>query len=114
MIESGRWHDGRLWFAHRGAGDVLAVDLLGRAEVMASGPTGMGWAIAWLPEGGLLVSGEDLALVRPDGSTGRYSEQGGNEVIVDPAGHVYSTSPGAVNPQRGGSAWSRRTARPAR
>jgi len=26
MIESGRWHDGRLWFAHWGAGEVLAVD----------------------------------------------------------------------------------------
>ena len=48
----------------------------------------MGWAIDWLPDGGLLVSGEDLAIsirtVQP-----RYSEQGGNEVVVDPAGHVY-------------------------
>ncbi|MGO4592152.1 SMP-30/gluconolactonase/LRE family protein, partial [Paenarthrobacter sp. 2TAF44] len=74
---------------HWGAGEVLAVDLLGQTEVMASGPTRMGWAIDWLPDGGLLVSGEDLALVRPDGSTDRYSEQGGNEVIVDPAGHIY-------------------------
>ena len=49
----------------------------------------MGWAIDWLPNGGLLVSGEDLALNDPNGATKRYSEQGGNEVIVDPVGHVY-------------------------
>jgi sugar lactone lactonase YvrE len=89
MIESGRWHDGRLWFAHWGAGEVLAVDLMGQTEVVAAGRTSMGWALDWLPDGGLLVSGEDLALVQPDGSTRRYSEQGGNEVVVDPAGHVY-------------------------
>jgi sugar lactone lactonase YvrE len=88
-IESGRWHDGRLWFAHWGAGEVLAVDLMGQTEVVAAGRTSMGWALDWLPDGGLLVSGEDLALVQPDGSTRRYSEQGGNEVVVDPAGHVY-------------------------
>ena len=34
MIESGRWHDGRLWFAHWGAGEVVAVDLRGQIEVM--------------------------------------------------------------------------------
>lgn len=89
MVESGRWHDGRLWFAHWGVGEVLAVDLRGRVEVVAPGPARMGWAIDWLPDGALLVSGEDLARVAPDGSVDRYSEQGGNEVVVDPAGHVY-------------------------
>jgi sugar lactone lactonase YvrE len=89
MIESGRWHDGRLWFAHWGAGEVMAVDLQGRTEVVASGRTTMGWAIDWLHDGGLLVSGEDLTLTHPDGSSERYSAQGGNEIVVDPAGHVY-------------------------
>ena len=89
MVELGRWHNGRLWFAHWGAGEVVAVDLLGQTEVMAPGRTTMGWAIDWLPNGGLLVSGEDLALNDPNGATKRYSEQGGNEVIVDPVGHVY-------------------------
>ena len=89
MIESGRWHDGRLWFAHWGAGEVVAVDLRGQIEVMAAGRTTMGWAIDWLPNGDLLVSGEDLALTHPDGSTERYSGQGGNEVVVDPAGRVF-------------------------
>jgi len=89
MIESGRWHDGRLWFAHWGAGEVVAVDLQGRTEVMAPGRMTMGWAIDWLPDAGLLVSGEDLALRHPDGSTEKYSGQGGNEIVVDPTGRVY-------------------------
>ena len=40
MVESPRWHDGRLWFPHWGTPAILAVDLEGNAEVMASGPSG--------------------------------------------------------------------------
>ena len=89
MVESGRWHDGRLWFAHWGSGEVVAVDLDGRADVVGPGRDTMGWSIAWLPDGRLLVSGEELTRVEPDGSTVRHSPQGGNELAVDPAGHVY-------------------------
>ena len=89
MVESGRWHDGRLWLAHWGSGEVIAVDLDGRKEVVAPGRNTMGWSIAWLPDGRLLVSGADLTRVEPDGSTVRHSPQGGNELVVDPAGHVF-------------------------
>ena len=89
MVESARWHDGRLWFAHWGSGEVAAVDLDGRSEVVAPGRTRMGWAIDWLPDGRLLVSGEELTRIEPDGSAVRHSSQGGNELVVDPAGHVY-------------------------
>ena len=89
MVESARWHDGRLWFAHWGSGEVLAVDLDGRSEVVAPGRASMGWAIDWLPDGRLLVSGEELTRIEPDGSAVRHSPQGGNEVVVDPVGHVY-------------------------
>ncbi|MGW5919320.1 SMP-30/gluconolactonase/LRE family protein [Nocardia fluminea] len=89
MVESGRWHDGRLWFAHWGGGEVVAVDLDGHSEVVAPGRDTMGWSIDWLPDGRLLVSGEVLTSVEPDGSTVRYSAQGGNELVVDPAAHVY-------------------------
>lgn len=89
MVESGRWHDGRLWFAHWGSGEVLAVDLDGRTEVVAPGRDTMGWSIAWLPDGRLLVSGQELTRVEADGSTVRHSAQGGNELVVDPTGHVY-------------------------
>jgi sugar lactone lactonase YvrE len=48
-VESPRWHDGRLWFSHWGAEEVLAVDLEGHCEVVAPGRPGLGWATAWLP-----------------------------------------------------------------
>ncbi|MEU8895825.1 SMP-30/gluconolactonase/LRE family protein [Nocardia sp. NPDC048505] len=89
MVESGRWHEGRLWLAHWGSGEVLAIDLDGRTEVVAPGPDGMGWSIDWLPDGALLVSGPALTRVDPDGSAVEYSAQGGNELVVHPAGHVY-------------------------
>lgn len=89
MVESGRWHEGRLWFAHWGSGEVVAVDLDGRTEVVAPGRATMGWSIDWLPDGRLLVSGETLTRVEPDGTTTQYSAQGGNELVVDSAGHVY-------------------------
>ena len=89
MVESARWHDGRLWFAHWGSGEVAAVDMDGGSEVVAPGRTRMGWAIDWLPDGRLLVSGEELTRIEPDGSAVRHSSQGGNELVVDLAGHVY-------------------------
>lgn len=89
MVESGRWHEDRLWFAHWGSGEVIAVDLEGRREVVAPGRDTMGWAIDWLLDGRLLVSGAELTRVEPDGTTARHSPQGGNELVVDPAGHVY-------------------------
>jgi len=33
--ESPRWHDDRLWFAHWGTGQIVAVDLDGTTEVAA-------------------------------------------------------------------------------
>ncbi|TCK25550.1 SMP-30/gluconolactonase/LRE family protein [Pseudonocardia endophytica] len=89
MVESPRWHDGRLWFAHWGAGEVVAVDMDGRAEVMAPGPQQMGWAIDWLPDGRLLTTGPQTTRHEPDGTLVRHCERGGNEIVVDAAGHVY-------------------------
>ena len=53
--ESPRWHDGRLWFANWGTGEIVAVDLDGNAEVVAKGPHGLGWSIDWLPDGRLVI-----------------------------------------------------------
>ena len=44
-VESPRWHDGRLWFAHWGAEEIVAVDLDGNAEVMGVGSPALGWSI---------------------------------------------------------------------
>jgi hypothetical protein len=34
-VESPRWHDGRLWFSHRGTDEIIAVGLDGEREVVA-------------------------------------------------------------------------------
>ncbi|WP_433028731.1 SMP-30/gluconolactonase/LRE family protein [Actinomycetospora sp. CA-053990] len=89
MVESARWHDGRLWFAHWGVGEVVAVDLDGHAEVMAPGPASMGWSIDWLPDGRLVTTGESVTLREPGGPAATLRDHGANEVVVDPRGHVY-------------------------
>jgi sugar lactone lactonase YvrE len=94
-VESPRWHDGRLWFAHWGAGEIIAVDLDGKSEVMASGPEGLGWSIDWLPDGRLLVTGPDLKRQEPDGSWVEHADlsaiasHGWNEIVVDGRGNIY-------------------------
>src|SRR4029450_6548227 len=71
IAESARWHDGRLWLSNWGAQEILAVDLDGKAEGMATVPTPMPFSIDWLPDGRLVVvSGPEGRLLRqePDGS----------------------------------------------
>ncbi len=91
MIESARWHEGRLWFADWGTGEVVAVDLDGRSEVMTSGPPAgrMGWSIAWLPDGRLVTTGDEVTRHEPDGTRVTIGEQGANEVVVDAHGRIY-------------------------
>ena len=93
--ESPRWHEGRLWFAHWGTGEILAVDLEGRSEVVGQGPPGLGWSIDWLPDGRLLVTGQGLMRRDPDGSMVRHADLSGvgvddfNEIVVDGRGNIY-------------------------
>ena len=94
-VESPRWHDDRLWFAHWGTGEVVAVDMEGRSEVMAHGPDGLGWSIDWLPDGRLLVTGPELLRQEPDGSMVVHADlravadQNWNEIVVDGRGNIY-------------------------
>lgn len=94
-VESPRWHDGRLWFAHWGTDEIVAVDLDGRSEVVAHAPTGgLGWSIDWLPNGRLLVTGEGLSSIEPDGSVVPHADVAHlagdwNEIVVDGRGNTY-------------------------
>ena len=93
-VESPRWHDGRLWFAHWGTDEIVAVNLQGTSEVVARGPGGLGWSIDWLPDGQLLVTGAGLSRVEADGSPVPHADVGHlagdwNELVVDGRGNIY-------------------------
>ncbi len=95
MLESGRWHDGRLWVAHWASGEILAVDLDGRVERMADGPPGYGWSFDWLPDGRRLTTGPTLVVSDADGRDEPYGHladlapHGWNEIVVTSGGDVY-------------------------
>jgi sugar lactone lactonase YvrE len=88
--ESPRWHQGRLWFGNWIERQVVALGLDGRAEVMpvrADRP--MGYSIDWLPDGRLLLTGDQVRRQEADGSVVTLADQGGNEIVVDGRGYVY-------------------------
>lgn len=95
--ESPRWHEDRLWFAHWGTGEIVAVDLGGHSEVVVRVPTTLPYSIDWLPDGRLLVvSGREGLVLRrePDGSLVTHADltsldSGFNEIVVDGRGHAY-------------------------
>jgi sugar lactone lactonase YvrE len=96
--ESPRWHEGRLWFSNWGPGEIVALDLEGNSEVMGRGADGAGWAVNWLPDGRMLVTGSELLRVEPDGSRVRHADlstlspYGWSEMTVDGRGNVYLNS----------------------
>jgi sugar lactone lactonase YvrE len=93
--ESPRWHDGRLWLSNWGAGEIVAVDLDSKSEVMGRGPQGLGWAVDWLPDGRMLITGEELIRVEHDGSRIQHADLshispfGWSEMTIDGRGNVY-------------------------
>jgi sugar lactone lactonase YvrE len=97
LVESPRWHDGRLWFADWLAGEIIAVDDAGDAEVVARHRS-LPLCFDFLPDGTpLLVSGPEHALLAlaPDGTTSSYaglghlSPYGCNDIVVDGRGNAY-------------------------
>ena len=93
--ESPRWHEGRLWFSNWGAREIVAVDLDGNTEVIAPGPKIAGYCIDWLPDGRLLVTGEqELLRQEADGRLIPHVDLstlpfGPNEIVVDGRGNIY-------------------------
>lgn len=100
MGESPRWHEGRLWFSSWGTDEIVAVSPDGTPEVMGPGGGGAGWAVDWLPDGRLLVTGAELLVVHPDGSRERHADlrevapHGVSEIVVDGRGNAYVDSLG--------------------
>jgi sugar lactone lactonase YvrE len=104
--ESPRWHDGRLWLAHWGTGEVIALDATGSKEVVARVPVALPFSIDWLPDGRLIVvAGPERALLRDDGgpaggddpldSWTTHADLSGlthaslNELVVDGSGRAW-------------------------
>ena len=100
MVESPRWHDDRLWFPNWGTPEIIAVDLEGNAEVMAEGPSGLGQSIGWLPDGRMLVTGDELTRYELDGTTVRHADLSHitdavwSEMTIDGRGNIYVNSIG--------------------
>lgn len=107
--ESARWHDGRLWLSNWGTQQVLAVDLDGNTEVMATVSTTLPFSIDWLPSGQLLVvAGPEGRLLRqePDGALVDHADLSGlgaglNEIVVDGRGNIYVNGGNDFHPDAG-------------
>ncbi|HEY1627029.1 MAG TPA: SMP-30/gluconolactonase/LRE family protein [Streptosporangiaceae bacterium] len=105
LVESPRWHGDRLYFSDWSAGEVIATDLTGHAEVVARVKS-LPLCTAWLPDGRLLiVSSWDGQLLRlePDGALTRYADlgrPGWNDIVVDGRGNAYVNRAG-FNPMSG-------------
>lgn len=96
FAEGPRWHDGRLWFSDMYAHEVVAVDMDGNRETMATvpnQPSGLGF----LPDGTpLVVSMKDMKLLRLDSSGPKeVADLSGlaageaNDMVVDGQGRAY-------------------------
>jgi sugar lactone lactonase YvrE len=99
LLESPRWHDGRLYVSDWTAGEVLAVDPVapgnaGGHEVVARVKS-LPLCTAWLPDGRLLlVDSTRGRLLRrePNGALETYADlgrPGWNDIVVDGRGNAY-------------------------
>ncbi len=109
MGESPRWHDGRLWVADWGAGEVVAVDpATGAAEVAVADAPPLPFCFDFAPDGTLLLvdgrggrllrraPGEDAFAVHAD-LTGLCAPPW-NDIVVDARGGAYVNATGFAFP----------------
>lgn len=93
--ESARWHDGRLWLANWGTGEVLAIDADGKREVVVTVPPDtIPFSIDWTPGGALLVIAGTTLFQLKDDVLVPYADLRGladlfNEIVVDSRGNVF-------------------------
>jgi sugar lactone lactonase YvrE len=102
LVESPRWHDGRLWFSDWTAGQVLTVRPDGGLNVVVTHPS-LPLSFDFLPDGRLvLVSSPERALLtlERDGTLATYADlatlspYGCNDIVVDGRGNAYVNGAG--------------------
>jgi sugar lactone lactonase YvrE len=105
LVESPRWHGDRLYFSDWSAGEVIAVDLAGRSEVIARVKS-LPLCTAFLPDGRLVIvssPGGRLLRREPDGTLVTHADlgqPGWNDIVADGRGHIYVNRAG-FNPTAG-------------
>ena len=101
LVESPRWHDGRIWFSDWTAGEIIAVDANGSIEVAVRHES-LPLCFDFLPDGRLvLVSNRDRALLALGADReltqladlSVLSPFGCNDIVVDGRGNCYVNSP---------------------
>ncbi len=105
LVESPRWHDGRLIFSDWGSGEVLAAGLDGTRELITR-IDAIPFCLDHLPDGRLLVVAGDQLLVRaPGGTLDTYAELAAlstkpwNDIVSDGRGNAYVNNIGFDFPE---------------
>jgi sugar lactone lactonase YvrE len=100
LLESPRWHGGRLYVSDWSAGEVLSLDPSGGCEVAARVQS-LPLCTAFLPDGDLvLVSSPTGQLLRREGDGGGLTEYrdlgrpGWNDIVIDGRGNAYVNGAG--------------------
>jgi sugar lactone lactonase YvrE len=100
LVESPRWHQGRLWFSDWTAGEIRAIDDTGRSELIVRHES-LPLCFDFLPDGRLvLVSNAERALLtlEGDGTLASHADLsavspfGCNDIVVDGRGNAYVNS----------------------
>ena len=101
LVESPRWHDGRLWFSDWTAGRIVAVDEHGTTEVVVEHRS-LPLCFDFLPDGrlvlvsnqeGALLTGEADGTLTPYADLSAVSDLGCNDIVVDGRGFAFVNSP---------------------
>lgn len=100
LVESPRWHAGRLWFSDWIAGEIIAIDDAGASELIVRHRS-LPLCFDFLPDARpVLVSNKEMALLTLEGE-GRLatyadlsalSPFGFNDIVVDGRGNAYVNS----------------------
>ncbi|MDT4997320.1 MAG: hypothetical protein QOD45_1388 [Pseudonocardiales bacterium] len=100
LVESPRWHDGRLWFSDWIAGEIVAIDDAGVSECIV-GHQSLPLCFDFLPDARpVVVSNKEMALLtlEGEGSLATYADLsalslfGFNDIVVDGRGNAYVNS----------------------